>query len=65
MERFEYWTKKEQDFELMCIQCGAIRPTIHLPVRRVDAMTNTLGPLLIHAAHNLERQGLPREKVGQ
>ena len=46
MRPFDYWTRPHQPNELMCIVSGAIRPTLHLPEHKVDAVTRCLGPLI-------------------
>jgi len=49
MKPYTRWTRAQQPYELMCIECGAIRPTLHLPVLQTDAITCTLGPLILPA----------------
>ena len=56
MTPFVRWTKPDQPLELMCIKCGAIRPTLHLPSLEVDAITRTFGPLLILSSLIREEQ---------
>ena len=46
MKQYTYWTRARQPKELMCIECGAIRPTLHLPEFRCDPVTRTFGPLI-------------------
>jgi len=33
----------QRPFELMCVRCGAIRPTLRIPIFRVDAITRSFG----------------------
>lgn len=55
MKPYTRWTVPEQPSELMCIECGATRPTLHLPVLQSDAVTLTFGPLILLALWGHER----------
>jgi len=35
-----------QPYQLLCVECGAIRPTLRLPVVQTNPVEQTLGPLV-------------------
>ena len=46
---YAYWSRARHPREPMCVACGAIRPTLHLPEFRCDAVTRTFLPMLAHS----------------
>ena len=58
------WPVKRQSNQLLCVECGEIRPTLHLPNLAMDPITTTLGPLIwmgmgLHAAQAAQRMEAP------
>lgn len=47
MKPYIRWTKPREEHELMCVNCGGTRKTLHLPKLEVDPVTRTFLPLLL------------------
>ena len=48
MRPFSCWThvRDRQPLQLLCVECGALRPALVLPEHKVDPVTRTLGGLV-------------------
>lgn len=57
MQPYIRWSKPpSQPLALMCVECGALRSSLYLPVLEVDPITRTFLPLIAAALQGYAEQ---------
>lgn len=59
MKPYIRWSKPpSQPLQLLCVGCGAVRPSLYLPVLEVDAVTRTFAPWISASLRQYLKQGI-------